>query len=273
METLQQTKQEIYSFLKDLQSRNWTQQNQPWLTQRPRPTRPNSEAARLGVRAGQNGKMRSLRMSDMGRILACERMFGASYANISISKKAPLNGFESGTSFHTAVEKLLPEHIQSEAKGDNMMVSIPSIGMKTNKEWTGKKTSRIWGAIDAYMPGTQSGLELKSVPMHHVLPSEVPYKALGQAAGYTWALNRSQGLRKPNNWFWLYLPHDLSTLNAQDTNTYRVLWKDAEELDTLFSQMMERAVDVAYVIDDNGFYESWDYLSCYAGEECHCNFA
>lgn len=277
MSDLRETKNELYTALKGLAARDWQGRNsQPWLAPKPSYARPDSNAARQGKRADQNGNVRNLKMSDMGSVLTCERIFGASYSGTVLphTTQQPLYSGKSGTDFHKVIEKALPNWIETEhTPGVSPFVTIPSIGKLTQKEYTGKFKDGITGMIDAYIPKHNAGLELKSVPIGWEFPSEVPDKALGQAAGYAYGLNNywNKHNRTPERWFWLYLPQDMRTFKAEDPTTYKVFYKEYSELEPLWLDIVSRCINAAKIIDDNGFWNSWDLLACNGGSECFCS--
>lgn len=277
MSDLRETKLDLYSALKELAAMDWVSRNaQPWLNPRPSYARPDSYAARNGKRADQNGNVRNLKMSDMGSVLECERIFAASYSGTVLphATKQPLYSGKSGTEFHKAIEKALPSWIETEhTPGVSPFVNLPSIGQLTQKEYTGKFKDGITGMIDAYIPKHNAGLELKSVPMGWEFPTEVPSKALGQGALYAYGLNNfwNKHNRKPEYWFWLYLDQDMRKFNPADNTTYKVFYKSYEELEPLAKDILSRCINAAKIVDTNGFWESWDLLACYGGSECFCS--
>jgi hypothetical protein len=268
-------KQALYGVLKDLEAKNWQGRDaQPWLRPQQSYRRPDSVAAKQGKRADQNGNVRNLKASDLGVVVECERRFGAAYEGITLqhSKPVPLYEGKSGTLFHSHMEAHLPQWIETERSArNNMFVKLPSIGQKTEQEYTGKK-SGITGMMDGYLVPYQTGLEIKSVAYGMDWPGDdVPKKALGQAAGYAWGLNRMNNPKNPLRWFWLYLPQDMRTFRANDLTTYRFFSKTTEELEPIFEDILERAIRVASIIDANGYYNSWDLLACYEGDTCYCS--
>jgi hypothetical protein len=275
-ETVQAAKRTLYSTLKELSQRNW-EGNQPWLNPKPSQARPETYAAQNFRRADISGKIRNLKMSDMGTVLECEKIFAACYVGISIQHPdaLPINSGKGGTQFHKTIEYLLPrEHYETERmKYVSPFLTIPSIGKLTEKEYTKKRNSGITGMIDAYMPEYQIGLELKSIPLGWKLPDEVPPKALGQVAGYAYGLNKypNPHNRKPVGWFWLYLQQDMRLLNPDDPATYRVFYKSYEELEPLFANIYGRCYNIATIIDEEGYDNAQTILKCYKGDACHCS--
>jgi hypothetical protein len=266
----------LYRVLQDLGSRDWQGRGtQPWLNPPPSTRRTNTVAAQTGMRASETGAVRSVRASDLGVVTECERRFAATYAGVVIPntrEKMELNYSRGGTMFHKYIERMLPNAIETERTNKwDMLVSLPSIGQRTQKEITGKKRDGILGMMDGYIPSFQTGLELKSVPQDQEFPDDVPYKALGQAAGYAWGLNHAyRSTKRPVRWVWLYLPLDMRTFNAEDKNTYRVFIKDYEELEPIFENILDKATNVAKLVDAHGLYGAWDMLACNGGETCFC---
>jgi hypothetical protein len=290
-------KSNLYQILKNIKannrqtdqgliSRGWDASNQPWLTPKPVTSRPTTPAALSGMRADSNGLRRDLVASDLGIVLDCEKSFSASYAGEVlvklVNKSLVGNGSKAGSIWHTYMEAILPDWImtelsekkrkQSGSKGRNRtFVQLPSIGQMTLKENKSKTNwfDGITGKIDAYMIPFNTGLELKSVPPLQDFPTEVPSKALGQAASYMYAMrkNNKDGLF-PTHWVWLYLPSDLTKFDPEDISTYRVFIKTWAEVETTVNIILKRAAWVASLVDQCGFEGAQQYLTCFKGEDC-----
>jgi hypothetical protein len=271
--SLWEMKQGLFGVLKDLGNTNWNAEGQPWLNPPKSHRRTNTFAAQNHRRAGMDGKVRYLMASDLGVVKVCERRFSASYAGMTIKNdKTILNPGLGGTIFHKGIEARLPEWIQTETSNKNAMyVNLPSIGQMTQSAVTGKKKDGITGMMDGYLTKYETGLEIKSVPHGHEFPDDVPFKALGQAAGYAWGLHHNwRETRKPVRWVWLYLPSDMRNFNPHDYNTYKVFIKDYEtELEPLFEDILERCRNVAQIVDEHGYWGAYDYLSCF-DPDCYC---
>jgi hypothetical protein len=189
------------------------------------------------------------------------------------NNKVPLNYGKGGTEFHKFIETKLPNWIETEQNTKwEMFVQLPSIGQRTQKEVTGKKRHGITGKMDGYMTPYQTGLELKSVPNGWELPTEVGMKALGQAAVYAYGLNTGwKDTKRPVGWFHVYLPLDMTSFNPRDMDTYKVFFTSWEELEPIATSIFEAAVNVAAIVDEHGFENSWDLLACHRGAACTCN--
>lgn len=263
MTDLKETKIAIWETI--LSIKNNHNKNQPWLTPRESIARPNSEAALKNRRADQNGSIRNLKLSDMGTIKICERLWVAHLLGISVIKvDGPLYQGKGGTIFHNEIENLMPSHFNNARRNRNeTFVKLLSIGKYTDSKFTGKKYNGIYGQFDSFSKDKNLGLELKSVPETFDFPEEVSPKALVQGALYAYGL-KQKGLQV-DRWSWLYLPLDLNKLIPQDISTYRVFIKEWEELEEIALDSLRRAKDISLILTklDGDFNAIRDQLECF----------
>jgi uncharacterized CHY-type Zn-finger protein len=266
---LQQVKSELFNILKHIKDNHNPQQ--PWLNPTPSFKRPNSEAQQSGHRADQNGTQRNLKLSDVGSVVECEKVFASSLlsVNLHLSHSNVVYRGKGGTMLHQELERLMPLDIVTPLRNKaESFVRLPSIGPYTDKEYTGKFYSGINGQYDSYATKWNTGIEFKSVPDGHVLPDTVPDRTIIQGALYAYGL-KLKGV-DVKRWSWLYLPLDLDKLDINSLDTYKVFFKSYEELEPLALNALKQAERVSQICEIVGgdFKQAESFLKCYNIETC-----
>jgi hypothetical protein len=267
---LKQIKSEMFNILKNIEA-NYNP-SQPWLTPTPSFKRPNSEAHKTGHRADQNGTRRNLKLSDMGSVVECEKVFASSLLSVNLHLSGDSNVVykgKGGTLLHNELERLMPANVITPMRNKKAsFVQLPSIGPYTDKEYTGKFYDGIMGQYDSYALDWNTGIEFKSVPNGNPLPDEVPPRTVIQGALYAYGL-KLKGM-DVKMWSWLYLPINLNNLNIRSLDTYRVFFKSYEELEPIALDAIKRAEHVSVICEIQGgeFTKAEPFLKCYNTEKC-----
>lgn len=267
--SIQTSKNSLYAGLKHLQTLDY--RFQPWMNVAPsqrREVKPEFAGKRIGI----NGNPRCVSLSDFKSLATCERMFAASYSGEKLMSSDVVYVGKGGTILHTFIESNLPQHIETE-QNSKTWVFLPNLGERTTAQYSGKRYSGVGGKYDGFIPATDTGLEFKVVPKGQELPTELSEFAKVQGAMYMKAiLDAWKNEKTPEYWAWVYFPQDMNTFRANDMDTYRVFYTEKDELMSLAEETWSKALNVARVVDEHGFWGAWDYLEC-SEEDCRCKTA